>query len=100
MEQPVVTVLGRHRHRPRVLLIAIAPLLLALFAVTFSISPLNGEDYGLSRLDLGQPLLDRLSWITQKSAYNGYTGTRGSESSYPFFGSQCRSLLSMRQIAL
>src|SRR5438034_9496279 len=69
MEQPVVTVLGRHRHRPRVLLIAIAPLLLALFAVTFSISPLNGEDYGLSRLDLGQPLLDRLSWITQKSAY-------------------------------
>ena len=50
-------------------MIVTAPLLLALFTLIFAISPLNGEDFGLSRLDIGQPLLERLSWIVPRAAH-------------------------------
>lgn len=44
-------------------------LLLLISALTFSISPTNGEDYALSRLFENASLFDRIDWALDKSAH-------------------------------
>jgi len=44
-------------------------LLLLTSALTFSISPTNGEDYALSRLFENANLFDRINWALDKSAH-------------------------------
>ncbi|QLG94307.1 hypothetical protein HZF02_21240 [Pseudomonas yamanorum] len=44
-------------------------LLLLIFALIFSISPINGEDYALSRIFDSASILDRAGWALEKSIH-------------------------------
>src|SRR5436190_24188256 len=52
---------------PDVVAILLGISLLAGFALTFAISPLNGEDYALTMRPDGMNLLQRLFWVVGRS---------------------------------
>src|SRR5215204_538305 len=52
---------------PDAVAVALGLLLLALFAGTFAISPLNGEDYALTTRQDGMDLPQRLLWVVARS---------------------------------
>ena len=42
-------------------------LFIAIFSLTFTFSPLNGEDFGVSRMSQGHSFFDQLIWIIDRS---------------------------------
>src|SRR5687768_211230 len=47
-------------------------LLLGLFSLIFSASPMTGEDYGLGLMDNGQTLSTRLFWFIDHASHQWY----------------------------
>ena len=56
-------------HAYSIATICLLSILLAINALTFSISPLNGEDFGLSRLGGYGRFVETLLWVGHKSVY-------------------------------